>query len=187
MPPALTARHVRRAPSATRWCSASLRYLALSRGEADLAIRARPSNQPELVTVATSQHRQFIDVARALAGRLGNSPSLADIPWLAWAPPYSELPPNPQLTRLVPGFAPALTTARAAWRDRCPSAGSRSTVAGVGSVRGWAAVLRCSRARGRSAPVRAAPDARRPQAGVSGAVNAYVERLLVASKSRLRY
>lgn len=89
---------------------ATIRYLDLPRGEADLAIRARPSNQPELVTVATIEHRQYIYVARTIAERLGLSPALADIPWLAWAAPFQELPPNPQLARLIPGFAPAFTT-----------------------------------------------------------------------------
>lgn len=90
--------------------SSAVRYLDLPRGEADLAIRSRAPTNAELVSVARIEHRQFVYVSRALGKRLGPSPSMEKVPWIVWAPPYSELPPNPQLLRLIPDLVPAFSS-----------------------------------------------------------------------------
>ena len=35
---------------------------------------------------------------------------LQDLPWIAWAPPFDTLPPNPELEATIPGFQPAFTS-----------------------------------------------------------------------------
>lgn len=87
----------------------SINYLDLVRGEADLALRARAPEQKDLTVVAGFEHENSAFVTKSLAARLPAKPSFADIPWIAWAPPYEQLPPNPQLERLIPGFEPSFT------------------------------------------------------------------------------
>ncbi len=92
----------------------STHYLDLARGEADLALRWRPSAaapSEDLVTVATLDHPNAAFVSKAYAQKLGRRRyGFADIDWLAWAPPFHTLPPNPQLESLVPGFRPVFTS-----------------------------------------------------------------------------
>jgi DNA-binding transcriptional LysR family regulator len=88
---------------------ASMQHLDLARGEADLALRIRPPNQPDLKLVYTLETANAVHVAPALAKRLPRRPRLQDLPWIAWAPPYQELPPNPQLAELIPGYTPAFS------------------------------------------------------------------------------
>jgi DNA-binding transcriptional LysR family regulator len=33
-----------------------------------------------------------------------------DLPWVGWAPPFEELPPQPMLESVIPGFVPAFTS-----------------------------------------------------------------------------
>jgi len=89
---------------------ATMQYLDLARGEADLALRIRPPGQPDLKLVCTLQTANAVHVAPALARRLPKRPKLQDLPWIAWAPPYQDLPPNPQLAELMPGYQPAFTS-----------------------------------------------------------------------------
>ena len=57
------------------------------------------------------------------------------LPWVAWAPPFEAVTPNPQLESLIPGFAPVFTADNylvmlaadpAGWTKRIPCAGSLS-------------------------------------------------------------
>ena len=86
------------------------RFLDLGRGEADLALRTKPANQADLVTVATFEHANAIFGAKEYVARLPRRPALTDLDWICWAPPYEDLAPNPQLAELVPGFVPAFTS-----------------------------------------------------------------------------
>jgi DNA-binding transcriptional LysR family regulator len=88
----------------------SIEYLDLARGEADLALRSRPPEQRDLVGVGAYTFQARVYVSEALAARLPRRPALADLPWIAWSPPFDALPPNPQLRALVPGHVPAFTS-----------------------------------------------------------------------------
>jgi DNA-binding transcriptional LysR family regulator len=85
-------------------------YLDLGRGEADLALRMRPATQADLTTVAELHHRNLVVVAKGYAARLPRRYGFADVGWICWAPPYDQLPPNPQLEQLIPDFRPTFTT-----------------------------------------------------------------------------
>jgi DNA-binding transcriptional LysR family regulator len=85
-------------------------YLDLARGEADLALRMKPATTADLTTVAELRHRNHVVAAKELVARLPKKHGPADVPWVAWAPPFDALPPNPQLERLIPGFRPSFTS-----------------------------------------------------------------------------
>lgn len=88
----------------------TVHYLDLARGEADLALRSRRPTQPELRVVYTRETENAVFVAEELERRLPDEPSLGDIPWVAWAAPFEELTPNPELRALIPGFTPCFTS-----------------------------------------------------------------------------
>jgi len=88
----------------------AMAYLDLARGEADLALRPKPPTQPELTVVKALTLENHVLVSKALLARLPKHPTLKDLPWVAWAPPFDSLPPNPQLEQLMPGFTPAFTS-----------------------------------------------------------------------------
>lgn len=79
----------------------------------DLAIRMRPRGakhdeaRRDLVVVHS------VDVPIAAWGSadyvasLPTSPSIADIAWVAWAPPYEHLAPSSVLKAVIPNFTPA--------------------------------------------------------------------------------
>ena len=75
-------------------------YLDLARREADLGVRIAPldraSTQRDLVTLASVEHGV---AAYATPGYIGGLPRgyvVADVGWIAWAPPLEHIPPNPQ-------------------------------------------------------------------------------------------
>lgn len=88
----------------------TMHYLDLARGEADLAIRSRPTTQRELTIVTCKKVRSAVLVSPSLAAKLGKKPKLHDIPWLGWAPPLESVPPQPQLEAAIPGFKPVFTS-----------------------------------------------------------------------------
>lgn len=76
----------------------------------NLALRSKPSNQADLVTVASFEHANAIFGAKDYVARLPRRFNLTDFDWICWAPPYEGLAPNPQLAEMVPGFVPAFTS-----------------------------------------------------------------------------
>jgi DNA-binding transcriptional LysR family regulator len=87
----------------------SVQTLDLARREADLALRiARP--QPDLVTLASLEHGVGVFAAPSYAKTLPKHPRSSDIAWIGWAPPLDHLSPNPELARLIPGFAPVFAS-----------------------------------------------------------------------------
>lgn len=90
---------------------ADVQYVSLARGDADLAIRSRPPSEHDLVGLAAVDVRAGAFASRGYARRLPRRYGLADVDWIAWAPPFDEAPPNPQL-RAVLGerFRPVFTS-----------------------------------------------------------------------------
>ncbi|MFP2923959.1 LysR family transcriptional regulator [Pyxidicoccus sp. 3LG] len=87
----------------------AVQYLDLARGEADLALRARPPTNPDLKVVYTLEVDNAVFVSKSLKAKLPRKPTPQQIPWVAWAPPFESVPPNPQLESMIPGFAPVFT------------------------------------------------------------------------------
>lgn len=88
---------------------ASTHYLDLGRGEADLALRMRKPSTPDLVTVETLEHTVGVYVSKRYPKKLPKKPGLADLDWIAWAPPFHQTTPNPELEAAIPGFTPVFT------------------------------------------------------------------------------
>jgi DNA-binding transcriptional LysR family regulator len=88
---------------------ASMHYLDLARGEADLALRIQKPTQRDLMVVHSLQVANAVFVSRALKAKLPRKPDIKKLPWIAWAPPFESIPPNPQLEALIPDFSPVFT------------------------------------------------------------------------------
>lgn len=86
-------------------------YLDLTRGEADLAIRARPASEPGVQTLygfdvpvgvfASPEYRAGLPAGPLQPG---------DLDWICWAGAKARLSPRPELEALIPGFEPAFAS-----------------------------------------------------------------------------
>jgi DNA-binding transcriptional LysR family regulator len=89
-------------------------YLDLARREADLGIRMRPldraSTQRDLTTIASVEHGVAAYATPGYIARLRSGYRVADVGWIAWAPPLEHLVPNPQLAAMIPGFRPVFAS-----------------------------------------------------------------------------
>jgi DNA-binding transcriptional LysR family regulator len=86
------------------------RYLDMARGEADLALRLRRPQSKDLEVLVEVEYENAAWVSNALAKKLPKHPRPRDVPWVGWAPPFEELPPQPMLESIIPGFVPAFTS-----------------------------------------------------------------------------
>lgn len=100
---ALRERH----PQLSLEVSSRVEYVDLVRREADLALRTRAPTQRDLITVATLSHANDAFASPRYLAQLPQRPTLAQIAWIAWAPPFEQLPPNRELAALLPEFRPA--------------------------------------------------------------------------------
>lgn len=89
--------------------SSRVEYVDLVRREADLALRTRAPTQRDLITVATLTHANDAFVAPSYRQQLPARPTLAQIAWITWAPPFEQLPPSRELAALIPDFRPAFS------------------------------------------------------------------------------
>lgn len=90
--------------------SSRVEYVDLARREADLALRTRAPTQRDLLTVASLSHANDAFVAPRYRARLPEHPTLAQLDWIAWAPPFEQLSPNRELAAMLPGFRPAFAS-----------------------------------------------------------------------------
>jgi DNA-binding transcriptional LysR family regulator len=88
----------------------SVERLDLARGEADLALRVESTPSKELVVLGGVTFATAVMVAKSYAARLPRKPQLGELDWIAWAPPFEDVVPNPQLRSLIPHFRPAFTS-----------------------------------------------------------------------------
>ncbi|HEY4104879.1 MAG TPA: LysR family transcriptional regulator [Polyangiaceae bacterium] len=88
----------------------TVRYLDLTRRDADLALRIEKPTQRELTTIVGLELEAVPFASREYAARFKAAPRLAEIDWIAWAPPLDALQPNPTLARMIPNFRPAFAS-----------------------------------------------------------------------------
>lgn len=89
---------------------ASIAHLDLTRGDADLAVRTRVPNEPELVGLYRIEVPLGVFASREYTATLPPQPSPADIGWVTWCHPYEHLSPRPELAALIPNFRPAFAS-----------------------------------------------------------------------------
>jgi len=95
---------------------ASVDYLDLTRGGADLAIRTREVAEPELATIHSASFEIGVFATRDYEARLNRriadskraSPPyrIEDLDWITWSFPYENVAPRPMLERVIPDFSP---------------------------------------------------------------------------------
>lgn len=103
--------------------------LDLARGEADLALRLQPTTvSSELVVLGSITSPNAVMVAKSYAARLPRKPKLTELDWIAWAPPFDDIPPNPQLRALIPDFRPTFTSDNYLVQWRACEAGLGATI-----------------------------------------------------------
>ena len=88
----------------------SIRYVDLVRREADLALRIQPVTQRDLVNVASVDIRTRAVATPGYRATLPRKYGVADVDWIAWAPPFTHLAPTPQLEALIPDFRPVFAS-----------------------------------------------------------------------------
>lgn len=98
---------------------ASIDYIDLTRGEADLAIRTRVPTEPELMTLAKGSSAIGVFAARRYVERLRSKldRDLREVPvrldeldWITWARPFENVAPRPMLERAIPDFEPVFAS-----------------------------------------------------------------------------
>ena len=84
--------------------------LNLGRGEADISLRAEKPSDADLICLdeVFSPMRAFS--SSAYASTLKLHPSLTDLDWICWAPPYEDMQTNQELSTLIPNFKPAFAS-----------------------------------------------------------------------------
>ena len=101
----------RRAPGLRLEVLAGVEYVSLARGDADVALRTRAPSEHDLVGLAAVPVEAAVFVSKRYARRLPRKPTLADVDWIAWGPPYENTSPNPQLAALLgERFRPVFTS-----------------------------------------------------------------------------
>lgn len=101
----------RAAPGIRLEVRADVDYVSLSRGDADLAVRFRPPSEHDLVGLAAIPVQVAAFAAKSYARRLPRTYGFGDLDWIAWAPPFEQAPPNPQLlAALGDRFNPVFTS-----------------------------------------------------------------------------
>jgi DNA-binding transcriptional LysR family regulator len=89
---------------------ARVEYVDLSRREADIALRSRAPTQRDLAVVHAFPHMNDAFATKGYLKTLPKQPSMQDLDFIAWGPPFEQSPPNPQLHALIPSFRPAFAS-----------------------------------------------------------------------------
>ena len=97
-------------PQITLEVLASTERLNLSRGEADIALRKNPSDDPDLITVDEVMVPIGAYASRDYARRLPAKYDFRDLDWIAWAGEHEMASPNPELAGRIPDFRPVFTS-----------------------------------------------------------------------------
>ena len=89
---------------------AGIEHLDLTRGAADLALRTRPPNEPELITLMKARSGVGVYAHRRYAENLPAQCTWSDIDWITWCAPFESVAPRPVLERLIPDFQPVFAS-----------------------------------------------------------------------------
>lgn len=108
----------------------AVQVLDLARGEADLALRLRPSVSRDLMVLGSLTVENAVVASKSYAAKLPKKPRLQDLDWIAWAPPFEDVTPNPELAAIIPDFRPVFTSDNYLVQWRACEAGIGAMLAG---------------------------------------------------------
>ena len=100
----------RKHPQITLEVLSGIERLNLARGEADIALRRYPSDDPDLITVDEVVIPIGAYASRDYARRLPARYDFRDLHWIAWAGELEMVSPNPEFAAKIPDFRPAFTS-----------------------------------------------------------------------------
>ena len=100
----------RKHPQITLEVLASTQRLNLSLGEADIALRRYPSDDPDLITIDEVVVPIGAYASRDYVRRLPPKYGFRDLDWIAWAGEREMTSPNPELAARIADFRPAFTS-----------------------------------------------------------------------------
>jgi DNA-binding transcriptional LysR family regulator len=89
---------------------ASVRFVDLTRREADLAIRTRRPQTGDLVSVKLGERRWTPMIAAVQAKKRAPTKDWAELPWIGWSDDLGSFPPAMWLAKHVPSSAIVLRT-----------------------------------------------------------------------------
>jgi DNA-binding transcriptional LysR family regulator len=84
-------------------------YLDLSRGHAELAIRAKAPSQPDLEMLAHVRLKMGVFASKSYVKKLGCADKKMkpkDLDWISWAYPNEHVEPTPTLKKIISDFRP---------------------------------------------------------------------------------
>lgn len=87
-----------------------IKHLDLTRGEADLALRNRAPNEPELTVLDSYDIPAGAFASPDYVRRLRQPCSPKDVDWICWGYPFEHLSPRPELESLVENFTPVFAS-----------------------------------------------------------------------------
>lgn len=89
-------------------------HIDLTRGQADIALRTRRPNQPDLLVALTLRAALGIFAAPSYARQLKCSHKRllcpSEIDWITWSYPNERQSPRPELEQLIPNFRPVFAS-----------------------------------------------------------------------------
>ncbi len=88
----------------------TIQYLDLSRRDADLALRFAAPTQRDVSILGKVELEVGAFATPAYLKSLPRRYGTADVAWIAWAPPFDHISPNPELARLIPGVRPVFAS-----------------------------------------------------------------------------
>src|SRR5215469_8260475 len=97
-------------PQITLEVLATVERLNLSRGEADIALRKHPSDDPDLITLDEVLVPAGAYASKDYVRKLPAKYDFRDVDWIAWAGAHEMVSPNPELAAKIPEFRPAFTS-----------------------------------------------------------------------------
>ena len=97
-------------PSIRLEITASVDYLDLTRGQADIAIRIQAPTEPGLVAVHQGSYQPAVFGAPSYVEQLPAPVEWRELDWVTWSEQYRDVAPRPMLEKLIPGFVPIFTS-----------------------------------------------------------------------------
>ena len=88
----------------------SVDHVDLTRGVADIALRAQEPKEPELFCLHEVVSEQGVYASKQYAETLHQPCRWADLDWITWSGKYRDVTPRPMLEKIIPDFTPVFSS-----------------------------------------------------------------------------